>query len=806
MYHTDTPSENIPLEQKTLDFIHELQTLYLEQRELEKLLSCMAPGICWIGTGKGEICTGIDEAKAALTKEFEEYPGSFSILYSDYQARAAAKDVCIVYGKYCARPVSDEVAEVENRVTAVCVETNEGIRLSHIHFSVADVDQEPGRYYARREAVMDRALLQQKARQTARALEAREQELLTLTKNVPGGIHQCINDDEFTLISVTEGFLKLVGYTRKELQQQFQDCFARLILEEDRSCVLQTIREQLSRGDMIELEYRVRCKNGQILWILDKGKLTVLPDGTETFYCILLDNTFQRKAQEELRLSLERHQIIMDQAADIIFEWDIKKDTLLFSPNWRKKFGYEAISEDISRRIPFSENIHPEDMNAFVKIMKDTGSGVPYSETEFRIRDTLGNYVWCRIRATTQYDSCKRPVKAVGVIVDVDADKKQRQRLLDEAQRDSLTGLFNKSAARQAVEAALAEETTDRGVLMIIDLDDFKGINDRYGHLLGDTVLSDMASILKRLFRTTDVVARIGGDEFLVCLPGAPPEAAEYKGREIIAAVGKITVNGRTGQISCSVGAAVYPGDAKEFLELYRCADLALYQVKNMGKGGFAFYTPNLCTLEPDDSVIHSAVSSVIDSDAELVNEKLGQYCFRMLYRAIEPAAAVNQILEIVGRTYDVSRVRIFESSRDGLSYSNTFRWCNVGLDPEQDRMPKLSYREDMGKYLEKFHKDGVFYCKNLQNLNSGFYALLYAQGVRSLLQCAIVDDGEFKGFVSFENNRENRHFTKAQIGTLTLVANVLSTFLIKLRLKEELQRIVRAPKEEDGGTGTYME
>ena len=84
-------------------------------------------------------------------------------------------------------------------------------------------------------------------------------------------------------------------------------------------------------------------------------------DGREVFYCILLDITETKKAQEDLRLSLERHQIIMDQTNDIIFEWQVKQDTLTFSPNWEKKFGYEPVRENVHARLLDNPHLHPDD-------------------------------------------------------------------------------------------------------------------------------------------------------------------------------------------------------------------------------------------------------------------------------------------------------------------------------------------------------------------------------------------------------------------------------------------------------------
>lgn len=140
--------------------------------------------------------------------------------------------------------------------------------------------------------------------------------------------------------------------------------------------------------------------------------------------------------------------------------------------------------------------------------------------------------------------------------MDIDADKKQHLHLLEQAQRDSLTGLLNKSTSRHAVENIL-KKADSHGVILIIDLDNIKQINDRYGHLCGDTVLSDIVSALKRMFRATDVVVRIGGDEFLICLPGALAKEEERKARAVIQTLSDIVVDGKNGRVSYRVGVAI---------------------------------------------------------------------------------------------------------------------------------------------------------------------------------------------------------------------------------------------------------
>lgn len=277
------------------------------------------------------------------------------------------------------------------------------------------------------------------------------------------------------------------------------------------------------------------------------------------------ENTVRKKEQEELRLRLEQHQIIMDQTTDILFEWDIRKDTLKFSSNWRKKFGYDAIGDEISERIPLSANIYPEDMPAFVTIMKDTAAGKPYSEAEFRIKDKKGRYRWCRVRATAQFDDEGRAVKAVGVILDVNEEKKEKQTLLKLAQRDPLTGIYNKAATNALVARRMGDfDFTVLQALLIIDIDNFKAVNDTYGHMAGDDILSSVATQLKSHIRSSDVVGRIGGDEFMVYLTDVEnTDAALWKAQTIHAAVGLLTPEEGAPPITCSIGMAIHGYNSK---------------------------------------------------------------------------------------------------------------------------------------------------------------------------------------------------------------------------------------------------
>ena len=168
-----------------------------------------------------------------------------------------------------------------------------------------------------------------------------------------------------------------------------------------------------------------------------------------------------------------------------------------------------------------------------------------------------------------------------------------RRELDKSTKQDSLTGLWNRTYMQQEVERYITQKGDVRGTFMMMDLDNFKGINDHFGHIMGDTVLVKMAETLKELIGEDNIVCRIGGDEFACFIKGeSRKEELRNIAEKIIDHVEKDvnSIIGDGNDVSASVGLAVYPHDAIDFLNLYNKADKALYFVKQNGKRGCHFY------------------------------------------------------------------------------------------------------------------------------------------------------------------------------------------------------------------------
>lgn len=793
------------MKEQIVHLMEKLQKLYFEDRDLEAVLSYFDQDITWFGIGPGESCDGREEAARLFAKEQESFHHTLSILQYHYAVSALEGAVYMVRGQLLIRennPVM-EMSPFPLRLSIFCREKDEGIRLFHVHMSVPSVEQEEGEFFPTHLEERGRDSLRHLVNEQSAKLAASSTDLQVLTQNLPGGVFRCRYDDALTIWELSDGFLSMFGYSREEISQRFHNSFWEMIHPDDRCQALEEAKRQLKNGDTKELEYRVRCRDGSSMWVMDRGQLVRDSGGGDSFYCILIDINKRKVAQEQLRLSLERHEIIMAQTNEIIFEWDIQSDSLNFSTNWEKKFRYQPLTQKVSTSLGAGSHIYEEDQDNFRRLLENVRRGVPYDETEMRLLLRDGEFAWYRCRITTQFDAQGRPVKAVGVLIDIDDDKRRSQQLLERAQQDALTKLYNKGACQSLVEEALGIHGPEEyAAMLIIDVDDFKRVNDSLGHLFGDAYLVEIASAIRRLFRDSDIVGRIGGDEFMVFMGHIrSEEIACRKARQIIKAFQEICQKeAPCARISCSVGIALAPVHGTSYNELFRRADFALYRAKKEGKNRCKLFEQKEIENSPDGipEQMMTAINEKIDSDEKSgISGQLLEYVFRILYKSIDIEKAVASILEIVGRQYQVSRAYIFENSEDDLYCMNTFEWCNEGISPQKDNLSWVSYEVDMGGvYEDNFDENDVFYCRDISLLPEVQYRVLKPQGIKSMLQCAIRDNGQFKGFVGFDECKTSRFWTQEQIDALSFISEILSTFLLKTRAQDRMSKTARSLME----------
>jgi len=303
-------------------------------------------------------------------------------------------------------------------------------------------------------------------------------------------------------------------------------------------------------------------------------------------------NLARRRAEEHerLRRSEEMYRCVEEMSDNVLFEGDPLANTLHYNKKFSQIFGggpgINRLSEFGSAVDPY---IYAEDYPVWQELGRSLHKGRLSGQAELRYRHAGGQSIWCRVEYVYLCDRLGYPYRVVGKISNIDVQKRLLTKLQDEAQSDSLTGLLNHgSFFVQAEEFLRGPGARGRHGLLILDVDDFKRINDTLGHYVGDQALQQVAQGLKALFRSTDMLCRLGGDEFAVLVKEIGGGAAlEDKAREIVGTIFSTLDNG-AGQLSLSVsvGGAFFDRQGN-IQELYRNADRALYDAKGRGKNRY---------------------------------------------------------------------------------------------------------------------------------------------------------------------------------------------------------------------------
>jgi diguanylate cyclase (GGDEF)-like protein/PAS domain S-box-containing protein len=307
----------------------------------------------------------------------------------------------------------------------------------------------------------------------------------------------------------------------------------------------------------------------------------------------------RKRAEEALRASEHRYALAVSGANDGLWDWNIARGTVYFSPRWKAMLGYAE--EEIDARIEeWLERVHPDDLAALRAALDDHLEGRrPHFECEHRLFTKSGEVLWVLARGLAVRDPSGKGQRIAGSLTDVTARKLAETQLLHDALHDALTGLANRALCLDRLEQALRQYRRDPekifGVLFF-DLDRFKNVNDSLGHSVGDQLLLEVARRLQRFLRPGDTLARLGGDEFAILLTDIDGVAdATHVGERVHELLAQAFVIGdHEIYTSASVGIAMVSEEYERPEELLRDADLAMYRAKQGASGCCEVFDSNM--------------------------------------------------------------------------------------------------------------------------------------------------------------------------------------------------------------------
>lgn len=292
------------------------------------------------------------------------------------------------------------------------------------------------------------------------------------------------------------------------------------------------------------------------------------------------------ETKRKFQLSSEQYEMIRKGSSHVTFEWNVNTDVIRFSDEWTAWFDKPQDIPHFHSFIKSSHSLMTKQKEIILDCLGKIKSGKPFQKIELMLPLKNGENSWFELRVTTQTDAKGRPNFGIGILSDITEQKEKMYQLEQEIQMDLFTGLLNKTAIEHYGERKL--EKLQKGetlAALILDMDDFKSINDHFGHPVGDYVLKEVAEVIRRKAPEGARVGRIGGDEFIILLMTNDLDSFKVFAEDLILELSYIRWRDEDVKASCSIGisAANYANKCT-YSELYEAADNALYHSKQNGK------------------------------------------------------------------------------------------------------------------------------------------------------------------------------------------------------------------------------
>ncbi len=564
----------------------------------------------------------------------------------------------------------------------------------------------------------------------------------------------------------------------------FDGKFINTIEPQYRTGYIDQVKDQFYKLGGFCLDIEVRDAKGKQHFVSFSGTLIPSASGTpKKAYCRLHSTDEKHKLVSALENEKFFFQTIQSLSEDLIFRYFIQENAIEYYGALRETLGLEKRYENYPPSILQEHIIFDQDSEDFIEMIRKMNAGqdgIGY----YRAYDQAGQTLWLKKEWHVLCDADNNALEVMGKISNIQNQKEMEAQI----NVDSLTGCLRKQAFETLASQELSNAPNNEHAIMIVDLDNFKAINDNLGHHFGDLVLEDVGKKVRSLFRATDLVGRIGGDEFMIFLRNtASIDIITEKANALLQAL-DLKFQGdssREYHISASIGVATYPKHGSSFQELYDHADIAMFDVKNRGRNNFACYEETLSKGTMENTTPYEVASRAMSQhyDAEILSQT-----FNLLFETKEFDISINSVLRILGKRFDVSRVYIFEASKQTPdSYDNTYEWCHDEVDAAISLCQGIP-KETFALLMKQGNEDGIIYCNNVDILEDEIREVLNPQMIKSFLHAYIYSGKDVLYAIGFDDCSKERIWSPIEISTLLNVSKIIAQFLNYKKVLSDIQ------------------
>lgn len=550
----------------------------------------------------------------------------------------------------------------------------------------------------------------------------------------------------------------------------------------------ETAIKEADEGEQIYVSIRLRSRDGDYRWM----RVLIKPyqdSGTIKYYNLEITDIYTLKRQnEEFRRVSEIQTEFLSVIGDYLFTYDIGDDSLkiILPGNGNQTIVlYEGKLGIWSSDKLDNDNIDSKSVKDFEGLCMAMASGEAYFTRDIKMKladyDEVMSWYTFKGKRIRKDDDSNMIVGAISVahgkeyaIEDISVQ--------DEL-RDAGTDLLNKKAITNYARKLIDKRVNHKVTIAIIDIDDFKTINDTYGHMFGDEVLRDVAAILKKTVGRNGLCGRIGGDEMFIVMEHLEDDESI---RSILRTI-KNNISWmyhddarNINKITCSIGAASYPDDARDFDMLFSIADKMLYLAKEKGKNRYIIYHPDLHRryIMGDAAIETTKKAFYKYRKLSIVNDFIQQYICKL--------NSPKECLDMIMSAFEIDSIFLYDMYDDK-------RYVMAGNVPEYEENGEFLKQDN---YIPDFRDDGIKTIENIilyERKAPHMYEAFEKMGIKQLIQVVacvdrtVVNDNRKNFYViSFNRNRQLKKWPEVDIDYLGIIGNVIGEEYLKEKKKND--------------------
>lgn len=344
--------------------------------------------------------------------------------------------------------------------------------------------------------------------------------------------------------------------------------------------------------------------------------------------------------------------------------------------------------------------------------------------------------------------------------------------IMNELQYDSLTGVYNKKTITEYAKKRIAEEKEKRIVIAILDVDNFKSVNDTFGHLYGDKVLARVGGRLKEIVGEDGVIGRIGGDEFMIVFNGLDDDQVL---RGMLRAIRtqikwEFAEDFENLSITCSIGASIFPVNGRDYEDLFKKADCCLYIAKEKGRDRYVFFRDEMHRASYE-AMLNKNQLNAMKNPREI--RELKNVASFMENAMTDSRKAILDAMRHMKDTFGIDNINIYYG--EGMKKVYSF-----GSDIPEAKDAMYVFSEEFQKLMgenERFLQIG--FADAFSDITPDFCGRMKAERIASTIQCYIGDKRNIKGLVTFNKCREASQWANYEIDCARIFAAVLSSMAL---------------------------